>query len=145
VHAKLTIQTLGYAGLLPFYGFLAGFALLDDYPRALSVQGFLIYSLAILSFLGGTLWGFARTLPDGEQVARLVVSNGVVLFAVCCLLTAQTTIAATALMLGYLALVWYERRIDGHAGWYSQLRMRLTIGVVIAHVGYATLQFTDAQ
>jgi len=106
VHAKLTIQTLGYAGLLPFYGFLAGFALLDDYPRALSVQGFLIYSLAILSFLGGTLWGFARTLPDGEQVARLVVSNGVVLFAVCCLLTAQTTIAPPLPLLCSAIWLW---------------------------------------
>ena len=38
---------LGYAGLLPFYGFLAGAWLLSDWPGALSVQGFVIYSLGI--------------------------------------------------------------------------------------------------
>ena len=79
---------LGYAGLLPFYGFLAGAWLLSDWPGAVSVQGFVIYSLGILCFLGGTLWGRVQT---GEEplIARLLISNGVVLFAVAAVLTAM--------------------------------------------------------
>jgi len=104
----------------------------------------LIYSLAILSFLGGAVWGYARTFPDGQQVTRLLVSNGIVVFAVCCLLTAQTTVAATSLLLGYLALLWFERAVDGREGWYPRMRWRLTVGVVIAHVGYGLLQIAGA-
>ena len=74
-------MTLGYAGLLPFYGFLAGSWWLRDWPAALSVQGFVIYSLGILCFLGGTLWGRVQRF-DEPGTARLIISNGVVLFAV---------------------------------------------------------------
>ena len=52
---------LGYAGLLPFYAFLLGAWQLRDWPAAISVQGFVIYSLAILCFLAGTLWGRVQT------------------------------------------------------------------------------------
>ena len=53
---------LGYAGLLPFYGFLAGAWFLEDWPGAVSVQGFVIYSLGILCFLAGTLCDLASPL-----------------------------------------------------------------------------------
>jgi hypothetical protein len=144
MRARLTAQILGYMGLVPFYGALLAFALLEDYPRSLAIQGFLIYSLAILSFLGGAVWGFARTLPSEEQALRLIVSNGIAIFAVACLLTAQTTIASAALLVGYLALLWYERRVDGSAGWYAVMRLRLTMGVVFAHIIYAVLMMNGA-
>lgn len=144
MRARLTAQTLGYFGLAPFYGALLAFALLEDYPRSLAIQGFLIYSLAILSFLGGAVWGFARTLPSNEQALRLIVSNGIVIFAVACLLTAQTTIASASLLVGYLALLWYERRVDGSDGWYAVMRLRLTVGVVFAHIVYAVLMMNGA-
>lgn len=144
MHARLTASALGYAGLIPFYAFLLGFALLEDYPRSLSIQGFLLYSLAILSFLGGALWGQARTVDPAEQPFRLIVSNGIVIFAVACLLTAQTTLAASLMLLGYLTLLWFERNVDGTEGWYPQLRFRLTAGVALAHVLYAVLHITGA-
>ena len=90
---------LGYAGLLPFYGFLAGAWLLSDWPGAVSVQGFVIYSLGILCFLGGTLWGRVQTVEE-PLIARLLISNGVVLFAVAAVLTAKAWLAAVALMGG---------------------------------------------
>ncbi len=144
MQAKLTARALGFAGLLPFYGFLAGYLFLEDYPRSLSVQGFVIYSLAILSFLSGAVWGYARERPPEDQRLRLLVSNGVVIFAVASLLTAQTMLASVLLTLGYLALLWYERNVDGTQGWYAAMRLQLTVGVVIAHIAYAALHVIDA-
>jgi len=123
---------LGYAGLLPFYGFLAGAWFLDDWPGAVSVQGFVIYSLGILCFLGGTIWG--RVQSEHEPVvARLLISNGLVLFGVAAVLTAKAWLAAIALMLGYLALLWFERGAEILPDWYATMRRNLTLGVVLAH------------
>ena len=135
---------LGYAGLVPFYGFLVGSWLLQDWPAALSVQGFAIYSLGILSFLGGTLWGRVQRLEE-PHTARLLVSNGVVLFAVAAVLTAQAWLAALALMVGYLALAWYERGAESLPQWYYRMRLCLTAGVVVAHVLFFAAQSYQAS
>ena len=89
---------LGYAGLLPFMAFWRAHGC-SRLAGAVSVQGFVIYSLGILCFLGGTLWGRVQT---GEEplIARLLISNGVVLFAVAAVLTAKAWLAAVALMGG---------------------------------------------
>ena len=130
---------LGYAGLLPFYGFLAGAWWLKDWPAAVSVQGFVIYSLGILCFLGGTLWGRVQSLGE-PFAARLLVSNGLVLFAVAAVLTAQAWLAAVALMAGYLALLWYERAGEHLPAWYGVMRRNLTLGGVLAHALFFALQ-----
>ena len=139
MQAKLTARVLGFAGLAPFYLFLLGFWLTQDYPRSFSIQGFVIYSLAILCFLSGALWGSVKTLSLIEQPLRLVISNGLVVFAVASVLTAQAMMAAGLLMLGYIALLWYERNVDDTTGWYAQLRLQLTLGVVVAHGLYLWL------
>jgi len=139
MRSRLTTQVLGFAGLTPFYLSLAGVALLEDYPRALSVQGFVIYSLAILCFLSGALWGHARSLPDRDQIGHLVISDGIVIFAVASVLTAQVVLAVLLLMLGYLALLWFERRTEETKNWYSAMRAQLTLGVVLAHLLYVGL------
>jgi hypothetical protein len=136
---RAVMLVLGYAGLLPFYGFLLGIWLLQDWPAAVSVQGFVVYSLAILSFLGGTLWGRVQSL-EKPMMARLLVSNGVVVFAVAAVLTAKAWLAAVALMCGYLALLWYERGTEVLPQWYVVMRRNLTLGVVIAHGLFFTLQ-----
>ena len=136
---RAVMLMLGYAGLLPFYGFLLGIWLLQDWPAAVSVQGFVIYSLAILSFLGGTLWGRVQSLDD-PMMPRLVVSNGVVIFAVAAVLTAKAWLASVALMCGYLALLWYERGTETLPNWYGAMRRNLTVGVVIAHTLFFVLQ-----
>ena len=135
---------LGYAGLLPFYGFLAGAWLLSDWPAAVSVQGFVIYSLGILCFLGGTLWGRVQTVEE-PLIARLLISNGVVLFAVAAVLTAKAWLAAVALMGGYLALLWYERGAEHLPAWYAAMRRNLTLGVVLAHGLFFVQQSLQAQ
>ncbi|EED35113.1 conserved hypothetical protein [Luminiphilus syltensis NOR5-1B] len=142
MHAKLTARTLGFAGLIPFYAFLAGIYWYEDYPRALSVQGFVVYSLAILCFLSGSVWGHARTQSVGEQPIRLLVSNGLVIFGVAAVLTAQAMIASLLLMLGFIGLLWYERNVDGTGTWYAAMRTQLTVGVVIAHLLYIALHMS---
>ena len=102
--SRLMTQVLGYAGLLPFFGFCLGFSLLEDWPRSLSIQGFVIYSLAIFSFLAGALWGQEQRIGSPSAVSTLVISNGLVLFGVASILTAQAMMAAVFLMLGYIAL-----------------------------------------
>ncbi|MEE4203363.1 MAG: DUF3429 domain-containing protein [Halieaceae bacterium] len=144
----MTISTmarlLGYSGLIPFYAFLLGYGLLEDWPRALSKQGFIVYSLAILSFLGGAQWRPALDKAQAGSVARLIVSNGIVIYAVIAVLTAQVFLAAVLLMLGYIALLWYERRIEITSGWYPALRWQLTAGVVVAHLCFAAMQVLGA-
>jgi hypothetical protein len=103
------------------------------------VQGFVIYSLGILCFLGGTLWGRVQSLEE-PFAARLLVSNGLVLFAVAAVLTAQAWLAAVALMAGYLALLWYERAGEHLPAWYGVMRRNLTLGVVLAHALFFALQ-----
>ena len=92
---RIVMLGLGYAGLLPFYGFLAGAWLLSDWPGSVSVQGFVVYSLGILCFLGGTLWGRVQSLEE-PLMDRLLISNGVVLFAVAAVLTAKVWLATIA-------------------------------------------------
>lgn len=132
----LTIRWLGFGGLLPFLVFVLGIWFLSDYPRALSQQGFIIYSLAILCFLAGSLWGTAMQRQGADKLLRLVVSNGIVIFATFSVLTAQAVIAATLLALGFLATLWYERGSGSRAGWYPSLRLQLTLLVVVLHIAY---------
>lgn len=132
----LAIRSLGFGGLLPFFAFVLGIWLLRDYPRALSQQGFIIYSLAILCFLAGSLWGTAMQRQGADKLLRLVISNGIVIFAAFSVLTAQAVIAATLLALGYLATLWYERGSGSRSGWYASLRLQLTLLVVALHIAY---------
>ena len=76
---------------------------------------------------------------DREQTIDLVISNGIVVFAVASVLTAQVVLAVLLLTLGYLALLWYERRTQPIRNWYSAMRARLTLGVVFAHLLYVGL------
>ena len=145
--SRLISQLLGYAGLIPFFGFCLGFSSLEDWPRSLSIQGFVIYSLAIFAFLAGALWGQVQAVRevDGESAAStLIISNGLVLFGVAAILTAQAMMAAVFLMLGYIALFWYETRVSSLETWYRKMRCRLTLGVVFAHIIFVVLHIAGA-
>lgn len=141
---RTVIMALGYAGLLPFFLFCAGAWWLTDWPAALSRQGFVIYSLGILSFLGGTLWGRVQQLDDPNMM-KLMVSNGVVLFAVGAVLTAQAWLASMMLMVGYMALLWYEKGSETLPAWYGRMRYHLTAGVVFAHLLFLAMQVYRAS
>jgi hypothetical protein len=129
---------LGYAGLLPFLAFTLGVWFLDNYLQALSLRGFIVYSLAILCFLAGTLWGSAMHRPNRAKLPRLVISNGIVIFAVVAVLVSQPVVCAFLLMLGQLATLWYERSSSESGGWYLQFRSRLTTVAVVLHLLFMT-------
>lgn len=132
--AAQLMRVLGALGLVPFLGMALGTLLLDDLLRALCLRGFLLYSMAILCFLSGTLWGETLPAPARDQRATILISNGVVLFAVFAMLSAQPLLAALLLMLGFKTLYWYELRRLPRPAWYTLLRRRLTFGVVLSHL-----------
>lgn len=131
------MRLLGALGLVPFVAMALGTLLLDDLLRALCLRGFLVYSLAILCFLSGTLWGETLPEPGAAQRSTLLISNGVVLFAVLAMLTAQPFLAALLLMLAFKTLYWFESRRLQRPAWYTRMRWRLTVGVVFSHLLFA--------
>ena len=135
--SRALMHWLGYAGLIPFAVFALGVWLFDDYLQALSYRGFVVYSLVILCFLAGSLWGTAMTYDGAAKLQRLVVSNGLAVFAALGVLTAQLLVASLLLMLGHLAVLWYERNTSRVWGWYGRLRTQLTSVAVLMHLVYA--------
>jgi len=125
---------LGLAGLLPFAAAAVGVFFLDDLLLALAQRLFLTYSLAILCFLAGTLWGETLPEPAVGQGAALLVSNGVVIFAVLAILTAQPVLAALLLFLGHVAQLWFERQSLERPAWYVRLRTGLTGVACLCHL-----------
>ena len=130
---------LGYLGLIPFAAAIVGFIFTRDYPQSLSQHGFLIYSLAILCFLAGSAWGEALTGEEADLTPRMLVSNGVVLFAVTAMLTANPFWALILLAFGYFAYWGYERRVVEMAHAYRVMRARLTSIGIALHLCFATL------
>ena len=142
MHARSTINSLGYLGLIPFAGaawlIWAGDGLLGLNPRFL----FGSYSAVILGFLGGALWGRSIALESSGAVRRLLLlSNAVALLAWFSLLADldQIHLVLTALMLGYALLLVAEWRyfgtLLGPVGKdYLQMRFVLTTLVLLAHI-----------
>ena len=128
-----TMLALGLAGLIPFMAAVLGVWYLDGLLRALSQRAFLTYSVAILCFLAGTLWGETLANPGKGEGPTILISNGVVLFAVFAVLTAGPLPAAGLLLLGHLAQLWYERQRLLRARWYTRMRTGLTLAVAVCH------------
>ena len=130
---RTLMAALGYAGLLPFY-LSALWALLAGPHHDAAARVFLIYATVILSFLGGTLWGYAVSLPSPEKLYRIGLSNAVALFAATSALLGTTLVAIVLLGLGQLSLLLYERTVGDSSGWYLALRTRLTVAALPAHL-----------
>jgi hypothetical protein len=124
---------LGLAGLIPFGAGLFAFIYLEAYPKALGQHAFLLYSLAILSFLAGTTWGWAQAARSSDGTIQLLVSNGIVIFAVLAMLTANPFWALIFLAIAYLVFLGYERRVLEQTSDYRRMRVLLTLCVVLLH------------
>ena len=98
---------------------------------------FVTYSLAILSFLAGTLWQQQFFSPQGSS-QNLVLSNVVVVVAWVGLIAAlesktwiEITLASN--MLGFLLLMACERKTMVFDQRYRKMRYRLTCFVSLIH------------
>ena len=128
---------LGRAGLLPFL-FLPVAAFLAWLPGNWAARAFLAYSLAILCFLAGTLWGTARDLRGAHKARRLLASNAFVLVAVGAVVLLPAAAAVAVLMLVHLLLAGYEQA-TAPSGWYLRMRWQLTTVAALCHLLYIPL------
>ncbi|MCC5518264.1 DUF3429 domain-containing protein [Vibrio splendidus] len=136
-----TMAKLGYMGLIPFlFGLLL--SLTDSQFFSLSGETFFItYSVVILSFLSGILWGNGiENFESQSSNKALILSNVIVLAAWLAVLLGeqQEFLTTLILILGYIA-VWRaersmreENQSEGPDG-YFDMRTRLTSSVVLMH------------
>lgn len=136
-----TMAKLGYMGLVPFlFGLLL--SLTDSQFLGLSGETlFITYSVVILSFLSGILWGSGiENFESQSSNKALILSNVIVLFAWLAVLLGEQKEFLTTLILiiGYIA-VWRaersmreENQSEGPDG-YFDMRTRLTSSVVLMH------------
>ncbi|CAK2885862.1 DUF3429 domain-containing protein [Vibrio crassostreae] len=136
-----TMAKLGYMGLVPF---LFGLLLSLTDSQFIGISGetlFITYSVVVLSFLSGILWGNGiENFESQSSNKALILSNVIVLIAwVAVLLGEQKEFLTTLiLIIGYIA-VWRaersmreENQSQGPDG-YLEMRTRLTSSVVLMH------------
>mgnify|MGYP001039077182 FL=1 len=136
-----TMAKLGYMGLIPFlFGLLL--SLTDSQFLGLSGETlFITYSVVILSFLSGILWGNGiENFESQSSNKALILSNVIVLVAWLAVQLGEQKEFLTTLILiiGYIA-VWRaersmreENQSEGPDG-YFDMRTRLTSSVVLMH------------
>ena len=138
-------MVLGYLGLTPFavsllvlfsgkyeLGYISSEFIVVD-PQIF----FVTYSVAILSFLAGTLWQQQFFSPHG-CTQNLVLSNAVVVTAWVALVAALASkawiqAAVTTNMLGFLFLLARERKTMVFDPSYRRMRHQLTCLVALMH------------
>ncbi|UPR46647.1 DUF3429 domain-containing protein [Vibrio cyclitrophicus] len=134
-----TMAKLGYMGLIPFlFGLLL--SLTDSQVFSLNGEAlFITYSVVILSFLSGILWGNGIENFESQSGNKaLILSNVIVLAAWLAVLLGeqQEFLTTLILIIGYIA-VWRAERFmreenqsEGPDG-YFDMRTRLTSSVVL--------------
>ena len=136
LNPKNIINWLGYLGLIPFFILSSGCWFLSGLRLELATDGFLLYSLGILCFLAGTLWGAAQSLPESARPWRLIVSNIFTVLAVISAWLVNVLEASFFLMVSYFCIYRYEASKQHSRGWYIELRAKLTFGVLISHCSF---------
>jgi ABC-type Fe3+-siderophore transport system permease subunit len=127
-----TWKTLGYAGLIPFFGCLTLSAYFDNLGFN-SQQVFIAYSAVILSFIAGSLW---RIDDNNEHKSRQLISNifSLIAFSALCVhFLAGLIILASS----YPLILFFEYKMTGQASMkkhYMIMRCKLTLLVFIAHI-----------
>lgn len=127
-------QLLGYLGLLPFIGLILMSLTNVSLNSITPEQGFIFYSVCILSFLSGTLWRKDRLVKNNTT---LVLSNLFCLYSFACLFF-SSSIALSLLVFGYIALLaveYYLSRKNSNTLnlSYFQMRAILTLTVCALH------------
>ena len=130
---------LGYSGVIPFAATAALVALDNAAMRQVALDGFLIYSGVILSFLGGIRWGAASS-ASSDPARGLVVSVLPSLWAAFFLWWPSDDISAWGLMAGFILMGladWFCPGLNVPS-WMRHLRTRLTLAVVACHLVVVT-------
>lgn len=145
--SKKVMLQLGYLGLIPFISGVAMMVTNVSFWGLSGSQIFVSYSVIILSFLSGVLWG--RGLTDNksneEQAVpnkmALIISNVFALLVWGLLLQSSqsTHLVIGLLAIGFGALWFCERRIYNDASadtdqGYPTMRRNLTASVVALHL-----------
>lgn len=136
---------LGVLGLVPFFATLAGSLLAASPYDGVSTTLFFAYSAVILSFLGGTRWGFeigARPeAPNFFTLSAAVIPSLIGAFAMVTQYVAP--LVGLGLFAGGFILLWaWDFFSTGGSMrrwplWYRPLRAVLTLGAVVAVTGKA--------
>jgi hypothetical protein len=127
-------QWLGYLGLVPFVLCLFFPWLITSRWDISPEQGFIFYSVIILSFLSGSLWRKDILAPNARsQLASIVFC----LFAYLCLLC-PLSFSLIALPFGYLGLLITEyllchNKEHAFSCQYFKMRVFLTLVVSLLH------------
>ena len=140
VHSRV-INSLGYAGLLPFLGAVwAAYAELS-FGAWSAAHLFLSYSVIILSFLAGALWGKAKELEEFNVGRPLLIgSNAFALMAWLAVLLGRDYLSAGLVvsMTGFFFIYLVEHKtqglLQGMGSAYLKLRLTLTSIVCLAHL-----------
>lgn len=132
---------LGYLGLLPFALSLICIVTGASLFGLTGEEMFISYSVVILSFLSGVLWGNGID-HSVDKISRnaLLLSNlfAVMTWGVLLLSRQNIALALILLAIGYF-LVWFSERAvrvaekERKPAGYKILRARLTTSVVIMH------------
>ena len=135
VRAENMGMRLGYLGLIPF---LAGAvtALLSEELVSLALQAFILYSLAILSFMGGVHWGLALIIGT-RQSTRLLISVVPLIVAWICLISLPAPLTLAVLGGGFIAQWFIDRPILAELpipSWYLEMRPRLAYAAAGCHL-----------
>ena len=134
---------LGSLGLLPF---IAGLILSATQHDIIGISGnaiFVTYSLAILCFLAGAVWGQGLKVPFSHAHQRiLIITNILVVIGWTAFLTSQKFyfLSVTVLTLGFAGVFFLEFNLfklstTRQDRQYARLRVILTGLVIAVHSG----------
>jgi hypothetical protein len=134
---------LGLLGLVPFYAALIGGQFAPAPFNGVATTVFFTYSALILSFLGGTRWGFeVGSRPDGPSTFTLAFA---IIPSLGALVAANSQYVSPMLGLGILlagfVVMWlWDYGSSGGSSrrwplWYRPLRTALSLGAILAIVG----------
>jgi len=141
-HNRL-ISTLAWSGSLPFVAAVVLQYLNTPLFNLPAHTWFTTYSLVILSFMAGALWGHGMLhAQSNRRAACLLISNVVVISAWLAFLLAPVVLMLVIAMLGFIViwiceLAWGE--LGSIAKHYLVLRTRVTAWVLVLHACMAIL------
>lgn len=139
---------LGFSGLIPFLSAPGLIAITNSfYPEIAYAQ--MVYGASIVSFLGGTRWGFSLpdgspALPDWKNLGNSVVPSLVAWMALLCRDNIAEGILIVIMGLG-LSLFYDLALLPGYPAWFKAQRTILTLVATFSLVATLALKNICAE